>query len=296
MAVSARAKRVTDPLDDKVKACICGRDHRKTTSVSSGSEHDGHNSPCLSDLVHDFLEETAGARPQEDHSDSERDLSLLDPTDTIEDLLNPMIIEGDDSFLLLLLSHVSKAVEMFSCLRSDKAVFRRKVMTYLRESGHNAAICKTKWERSDGLTAGNYEFIDVVRSEGGTSQQRYIVDVDFAEEFEIARPTSKYERLLQALPRVFVGRSEELKQIVRLMAEAAKRSLKNRELHLPPWRKNCYMQAKWLGAFRRTVNETPAKVPSPSGLGKFAVTCRSVGFNALCDGNGRFYMPAANRT
>ncbi|KAF8402176.1 hypothetical protein HHK36_013128 [Tetracentron sinense] len=80
MAVSVRAKRVTDPLDEKVKAY------------------------------------DSAAPPPEDPSDSDPDLSFLEPTDMIDDLLNPKAIDGGDSFHLLLLSHVS-------CLQSIGGLF-----------------------------------------------------------------------------------------------------------------------------------------------------------------------------
>ncbi|XP_010247442.1 PREDICTED: uncharacterized protein LOC104590465 [Nelumbo nucifera] len=299
MAVFVRTKRVTDPLNDEVRNCLCGRDHRNTSYVSSGSEHEGDDSPCLSDLVYGFLEDNAEVRQQEDRSDSDHDFSGSERTDVIEDLENAMMVDGGDSFRLLLVSTVSKAVEMFSCLRPNKAAFRRQVMVYLRDSGYNAGICKTKWDSSGGVTAGSYEFIDVVRSEGSASQQqqRYFVDVDFAGEFEIARPTAHYEKLLELLPRVYVGRSEQMRRIVRLMCDAAKRSLKSKGLHLPPWRKNRYMQAKWFGPYKRTVNQVPASAAFPAGFEKFAAQCRSVGFDAVSDGTGgRFVRPATTRT
>ncbi|XP_043719039.1 uncharacterized protein LOC122666965 [Telopea speciosissima] len=290
MAVYVRAKRVTDPLNDKVKACLSGRDHRQTSYNSSGSEH----SPCLSDLIHDFLEAESNSPNYEESSDSERDSSLHEPIDVIESLLNP---PGDsDPFRIHLLSVVSKAVKAFACERSNLFVFRRKVMTYLRDSGYNAAICKSKWDSCAGVTAGTYEFIDVIRSDAAW-QQRYIVDAEFSGEFEIARPTVNYERLLNAIPKVYVGRTEELKQIIRLMADAAKRSLKARELSLPPWRKNRYMQTKWFGPYKRTVNQCLATVSFPVELEKFDVKCRSVGFDAVNDGCNRFvFPPPATRT
>lgn len=302
MAGFARAKQVTDPLDDKVKARIVGRDRRQLSYVSSGSEHGGDEdeSPCLSDLVHGFLENDAGAHSPERTSDSERDPPLFDSTAAMEGLLNAMTIDNADSFRNLLFSHVSEAVDMFSSLRSNKLICRRKVMGFLRDSGYNAAICKTKWQSAGGITDGNYEFIDVVRSEASAwhQQQRYFIDVDFAAEFEIARPTDRYEKLLQSLPKVFVGRGEELKQIVRLMCDEAKRSLRTRGLHLPPWRKNRYMQSKWFGPYRRTVNQVPANslAFSPSSVQKFNVKCRAVGFDAVPNANGRFLFPAATRT
>ncbi|XP_043710728.1 uncharacterized protein LOC122659694 [Telopea speciosissima] len=291
MAVYVRTKRVTDPLNDKVKACLSGREnHRHTSYNSSGSEH----SPCLSDLVHGFLEdESSDVQNHNESSDFNRDSLLHETVDAINSLLNPSV--DSNQFRICLLSLVSKAVDDFACVRSNMSIFRRKVMTYLRDAGYNAAICKTKWESSGGLTAGNYEFIDVVRSDSseGEWQQRYIVDVDFSGEFVIARPTANYECLLHVLPNIYVGRPEELKQIVRLVAEAAKRSLKSRELSLPPWRKNRYMQTKWFGPYRRTVNQGPATVFFPNDLDHFSVKCRSIGFDTVSDDINRFVFPTA---
>nr|DAD18705.1 TPA_asm: hypothetical protein HUJ06_020168 [Nelumbo nucifera] len=61
-------------------------------------------------------------------------------------------------------------------------------MVYLRDSDYNAGIYKTKWDSSCRVTAGSYEFIDVVRSEGVAhqQQQRYFVDVDFAGKFSLS--------------------------------------------------------------------------------------------------------------
>ncbi|XP_057514127.1 uncharacterized protein LOC130795872 [Actinidia eriantha] len=282
MAGFAKAKRVTDPLDDKVKARIVGKPERKPIYVSSGSEHSGEidndDSPCLSDLVHGFLEDDAGgsgASPEYD-SESERDPAISDPTDVIDGLVNPAVTINADSFRNVLLGHVNKAMAVFSSVQSNKSVLRRNVMAFLRNFGYNAAICKSKWETSGGLTSGNYEFIDVLRSDFAA---RYFIDLDFAGEFQIARPTNHYDRMLQTLPRVFVGRSEELKQIVKVMSDAAKRSLKIRGLSLPPWRKNRYMQNKWFGPYRRTANAIPS-MPPPANRG-LAVKCRFVGFDAV---------------
>ncbi|XAR60915.1 hypothetical protein NMG60_11034458 [Bertholletia excelsa] len=301
MADFGRAKRVTDPLADKVRARIVGNGANEPVYVSSGSEHGGYNddqSPCLSDLVYGFLVDDADrAECPGYESDSERDASMSNPNDAVEDFVNPALLIKADFFRNVLLSHVLKALTVFSCGKSNKALLRRHVMAFLRELGYNAAICKTKWEGSGGLTAGNYEFIDVVRSDSMSNLQRYFIDLDFSDEFEVARPTHHYERLVQSLPRVFVGRGEELKQIVRIMSDAAKRSLKGRGLSLPPWRKNRYMQNKWFGPYRRTTNVIPASNPSlrqPRAEPSFAVKCRSVGFDAVncC----RRFFPATTRT
>ncbi|XP_059664378.1 uncharacterized protein LOC132310180 [Cornus florida] len=299
MAAFARTKRVTDPLDNKVRDRIIGRE---PVYVSSGSEHSSQNddeSPCLSDLIHHFLEDDTAAHSPENESDSELDPSISDPTDVIDYLIYPTVSVCVDSFKNALEACVSRAIVALSSVNSNsnsnKSIFRRNVMAFLRDCGHNAAICKTRWESSGGLTAGGYEFIDVVTSESAVSRRRYFIDLDFAGEFEIARPTGAYERVLQALPRVFVGRSEELKQVVKVMSDAARRSLKSRGLHLPPWRKNRYMQNKWFGSYRRTTNVIPANSSSLSSPVEptLVVKCRSVGFDVV---KGRLLCPATTRT
>ncbi|KAK3182809.1 hypothetical protein Dsin_030095 [Dipteronia sinensis] len=282
MQAFVRAKRVTDPLNDKVKAQLVGN---QLSFLSSGSDHsaahdDDDDSPCLSELVHDFLEHETNDQPTGYDSDSDRVGSAIDSTDKLEDILIRTTGNGNsnvDLYKNLLLTHVLRAMELFSCLRQQKSIFRRKVMSFLRKLGHNAAICKTNWNSSGGLNAGNNEFIDVVQS---SSQNRYFIDLDFASEFQIARPTNEYKRIIELVPRVYVGKSEELKRIVKATSDAAKKSLRARDLTLPPWRKNRYMQNKWFGPYKRTINPMPAVSLPPllPSLNK-GVLCRWVGFD-----------------
>ncbi|KAJ0244345.1 Uncharacterized protein HA466_0189940 [Hirschfeldia incana] len=284
----SRAKRVTDPLADEVRARLVG------CSFSSGSEHTGDeayddDSPCLSDLVEGFLEDEVNQTVHDDsrwcdNNDSDSDSSsdseradLPDYADDIAKILRNSLRE--DNYGRMVLFHVAKAMEMLSSssLGSDqeqRAVLRRKLMSLLRELGHNAAICKTKWKSSGGgLTAGNHEFIDVFYTPIATSSQtvRYIVDIDFKSQFEIARPTAQYVRVLQSIPAIFVGRGEDLKRILRLVCDAARVSLRSRGLTLPPWRKNRYVQTRWLGSYKRTTNST---LSSPAVN---TVMCRAIG-------------------
>ena len=89
------------------------------------------------------------------------------------------------------------------------------------------------------------------------SESRYVVGVFLAGEFAIARPTSSYQSLLELFPRIVVVKPYELKQVVRLMCAEMKKSMKIRDMPVPPWRKNGYMQAKWFGPYKRTVNSVP---------------------------------------
>ncbi|XP_047949121.1 uncharacterized protein LOC125194950 [Salvia hispanica] len=203
------------------------------------------------------------------------------------DLIGRIVEDERDAYRNQLRVQVSRAAEIFTCLRSNKQMMRRNVMAYLRNCGYNAAVCKTKWESSGGLSGGSYEFVDVVR---GDSASRYVVDLDFAAEFAIARPARSYECLLQRLPRIYVGTAEELRQILRAASNAARWSMKCGGLILPPWRKHRFMQSKWLGPYRRTTSLISSAANRSNG-----VKCRAVGFDAAANG-GRLVFPAAART
>ncbi len=106
------------------------------------------------------------------------------------------------------------------------------------------------------FSVGEYEYIDVVfdeEEESGDeeSSDRYIVDIDFQAQFKIARPTQQYEAVLKSLPTVFVGTSTKLKRFLEIMSDAAKVSLKQNAMHIPPWRTLDYMSAKWFSNFER---------------------------------------------
>lgn len=170
----------------------------------------------------------------------------------------------------LLLTQVSEALgwkadEISNAIdneaRSDAAIrqFRRPIMKRLRQAGYNAAICKSKWNDVDGFPAGDYEYIDVLMDGIIEKRDRFIVDIDFKSQFEIARPSSQYSGLLKILPNIFVGRGDRLKKIIKIMSDATKSSLKKEGLHLPPWRKQRYMQAKWFSFYRRTTKEESQK-------------------------------------
>lgn len=79
-------------------------------------------------------------------------------------------------------------------------------------------------------------------------RRRVIVDTDFKSQFELARPTLAYKELSDALPSIFVGEENKLMEIITLLCSAAKESLKQRGLHIPPWRTRGYMLCKWLSS------------------------------------------------
>ncbi|KAM1576079.1 hypothetical protein ACFX13_033277 [Malus domestica] len=86
--------------------------------------------------------------------------------------------------------------------------------------GEKCWVCKSG-SSSSKITSRSYEFIDKITSG------------------KIARPSSQYSRLLQFLPRNFVGSSEDMKHIVRVTCNSTKRSLRSTDLFVPP------VEVKW---------------------------------------------------
>nr|GLL23942.1 uncharacterized protein LOC109167236 [Ipomoea trifida] len=144
--------------------------------------------------------------------------------------------------------------------------------------------------RDDDVTKRNvYEKVEkAIRESGDRSSPEFkrrlmarlryngfdAVEVFLRGEFEIVRPTASYSCLLESFPAVFVGTEKELKKIARIMSIAMRKSMKKMGIHVPPWRRLAYIQAKWFSSYKRTTNEI-ASAPATSRLHKHR---RSVGF------------------
>ncbi|KAL8493301.1 hypothetical protein ACS0TY_024497 [Phlomoides rotata] len=126
-----------------------------------------------------------------------------------------------------LIYETSKIVEKNNKTCKRKEDLRKIVTKGLITLGYNASVCKSKWEKSSSIPAGDYEYIDVIM-EG----ERVLIDVDFRSEFEIARSTSSYRTFLQCLPYIFVGKPNRLLLIISIMSEAARQSLKKKGMHI----------------------------------------------------------------
>ncbi|XP_041024132.1 uncharacterized protein LOC121264870 [Juglans microcarpa x Juglans regia] len=253
---------------------------------SSGSEHSPESPADLSDLVNSFIERDGEVdgddkevelEKEQNHEEYSPDSSDSETKEMLRDLFG-WDHDGADGDHHNDLKHKIRAETRHASRglivdRSSPA-FKRQLMARLRDRGFDAGLCKSKWAKSGRFPAGDYEYIDV-----NISGNRYIVEVLLAREFEIARPTDRYTSLLDVFPPIFVGTVEDLKQVVRLMCRAIKESMKSSDMHVPPWRRNGYMQFKWFGSYKRTTNEVPkgkARSDNHAVAGK-----RSVGFEAL---------------
>lgn len=106
------------------------------------------------------------------------------------------------------------------------------------------------------------------------------------EEFEIARPTKGFASLLEVLPKISVCKVDDFKEIVKIMSRAVKKSMSQMKMPVPPWRRREYVQAKWFGSYKRTMNEFPTKkTPDLNVINK-----KSIGFVSIPEtqyGRGR---------
>lgn len=84
-----------------------------------------------------------------------------------------------------------------------------------------------------------------------------IIELNFRAEFEMARANEEYNMLIKRLPEMFVGKIERLLGLVKILCAAAKKCMKEKKMHMGPWRKHCYMQAKWLRTCERTAFSPP---------------------------------------
>lgn len=100
------------------------------------------------------------------------------------------------------------------------------------------------------ICAGDYEYIDVI-NHNSENPERVIIDLDFRSHFEIARAVESYDKILKSLPVVYVGSLPKLKQLLQVMVEAARSSLKQNSMPLPPWRSLAYLQKKWHSPYQR---------------------------------------------
>ncbi|KAK8483323.1 hypothetical protein V6N13_023396 [Hibiscus sabdariffa] len=135
----------------------------------------------------------------------------------------------------------------------------REVSSRLQVAGFNSAVCRTKWRSSPDIPSGEHRFLDVMEN-SRKGEVRVIIELNFRAEFEIARASEDYNRLVRRLPEVFVGKVERLSNVIKILCLAAKKCMKEKKMHMGPWRKQGYMQAKWLKSCERNTSTQPLPV------------------------------------
>ncbi|CAJ2650784.1 unnamed protein product [Trifolium pratense] len=146
-----------------------------------------------------------------------------------------------------------KASDYCSCFKPNDSYncticLRRRVATILCDRGFTANLCTSKWKATDKFPGGSHEYIEVIAVTATRKKQiRLLIELEFKEQFQIAKACEEYRKLVSCLPQFYVGKPEHLTTIVRLVCEAAKKSMKENKMYVGPWRKSEFMQMKWSG-------------------------------------------------
>ncbi|XP_054813884.1 uncharacterized protein LOC129314468 [Prosopis cineraria] len=136
-----------------------------------------------------------------------------------------------------------------------RSCLRREICSRLQNQGFNCAVCQSKWKSSSEIPSGEHTYLEVTEKSRSKSGEviRVVIELNFRAEFEMARASEDYNRLISRLPEVFVGKVERLRVLIKILCSAAKKCMKEKRMHLAPWRKHKYMEAKWLvGTFDRS--------------------------------------------
>ncbi|MCD7466844.1 hypothetical protein HAX54_003887 [Datura stramonium] len=134
-------------------------------------------------------------------------------------------------------------------LDSCRKCMQREISERLRNAGFNCFICKSKWKSSPKIPSGEYTYMEVVQTASSKKgEMKVIIELNFRGEFEMARANEEYSDLVKQLPEVYVGKVERLQNLIKIMCCASKKCMKEKKMHMAPWRKHNYMLAKYLGS------------------------------------------------
>ncbi|KAJ9565989.1 hypothetical protein OSB04_001955 [Centaurea solstitialis] len=170
-----------------------------------------------------------------------------------------------------------------SCLRpvsgGCKSCRMSEICRRLQNSGYNSAICKSKWKSLADIPSGEHTFVDVIdRSDRKKGEVRVIIELELRGHFEMKKGSEEYNRLVCKLPDVFIGKIERLETVIKILSTAAKKCMREKKMHLGPWRKQQYMQAKWLKVTERT---TATTLVEPLAVDNYSSRSARVGASML---------------
>mmetsp|Transcript_28598 Transcript_28598/g.54009 ORF Transcript_28598/g.54009 Transcript_28598/m.54009 type:complete len:221 (+) Transcript_28598:308-970(+) len=139
--------------------------------------------------------------------------------------------------------HVRAAVRS-GALSDDRHELLDAVCGELCSHGYGAFVSHSRGSGAAGLLSFRHSFIQVSVDNGesvsgkwsAASNSTLVIEPQLREEFQIVRPTPQYQRMLEALPREFVGTSSQLAAIVEFMSERMAESFRHRGMCSPPWR------------------------------------------------------------
>lgn len=139
---------------------------------------------------------------------------------------------------------------------------RKLLLQNLSQKGFNASLCTSKWKNTRKIPGGTHEYIEVTAATATTSKANstslgrkkpilLLIELEFKDQFKIAKACQQYNSLVSQLPDIFIGKLDCLSTIIRILCNAAKRSMKDKRIYMGPWRKRGFMEMKWSSSFEK---------------------------------------------
>ncbi|XP_071701570.1 uncharacterized protein [Rutidosis leptorrhynchoides] len=248
---------------------------RATTTIAHINNDNinlSNNYENVADMIFEFLEETelssggsCNSGESYDSGDLEEDENPSDPEENIlfwesqEQLLKDTLFRTSsfESKIRQDTKEIVKEIKSMTVGGCDcnkttvdgcRLCFQKEISNRLRKAGYNAGICKAKWANLKQIPAGEHTYIEVVdTSNSKKGVVRVIIEVNFRAEFEMVKASQEYNSLISRLPEIYVGKTERLESLIKILCLASKKCMKDQKMHIAPWRKLKYMQAKWHG-------------------------------------------------
>lgn len=115
---------------------------------------------------------------------------------------------------------------------------------------------------------GTHEYVELMAVTSGRKKQvPFLIELEFRDQFEMAKACDEYRKLVSQLPEFYIGKPEYLSAIVRVLCNAAKRSMKEKKIYMGPWRKRSFMEMKWSKSFEKSKSFdeslSTSSLPSP---------------------------------
>ncbi|KAI9377534.1 hypothetical protein POPTR_019G074400v4 [Populus trichocarpa] len=229
----------------------------------------------VSVFFHEDSADESSGRSMEEEDDYESDNNLHDPMETAlywesQDALLQGVLERYSSIGSKLRQEVSRVVgvakesDFCNCMKPTDgctSCLRQRVVNLLTQKGFEASLCTSKWKNTRKHPGGKHEYIEIIAATMGRKKPiPYLIELEFRDQFEIAKASDEYRNLVARLPEYYVGKADYLNAIVGILCDAAKRSMKEKKIHMGPWRKRSFMQMKWSNCSeRRSVDKSSSK-------------------------------------
>lgn len=222
----------------------------------------------------DFADESSG-RSLEEEDDYVSGDNLHDPMERAlywesQDALLQGVMERYSSIGSKLRQEVSRVIglakesDFCNCMKPTDgctSCLRQRVVNLLTQKGFEASLCTSKWKNTRKHPGGKHEYVEIIAGTVGRKKPiPYLIELEFRDQFEIAKASDEYRNLVALLPEYYVGKADYLNAIVGILCDAAKRSMKEKKIHMGPWRKRSFMQMKWSNCSeRRSVDKSSGK-------------------------------------